>query len=201
MVKRIKVRNFLSLKDVDLELRSLNVLVGPNMSGKSNLIECFKFLQEVVSRPQRNDVPSFQEAFSRRGGFGEVVWKGQAEGPIALELFAETPEACHYSISARRGEYGNPEVEGENLTVDLAGRGETILANGAGKFRVIRAGNPVEGPQNTLQTALGLYGGERSFRIQTLEFHYELALLSLGAGTDENSQPAEPGEPPRRARR
>ena len=44
MIKQLRVRNFLSLKDVDLELGTRNLLVGPNMSGKSNLIDCFRFL-------------------------------------------------------------------------------------------------------------------------------------------------------------
>src|SRR5260370_381928 len=38
MNKRIKVRNFLSLRDVNVELRSTNALVGPTMSGKSESI-------------------------------------------------------------------------------------------------------------------------------------------------------------------
>src|SRR5712692_624417 len=114
MIKRIKVRNFLSLRDVNVELRSTNVLVGPNMSGKSNLIECLKFLQEAVDRRTAADNTSaLQQAFSRRGGFKEVAWKGATEEQIALELAAElvkqtgrSSQSYNYEFSVRLGEYG-----------------------------------------------------------------------------------------------
>lgn len=37
MFKRLVVQNFLSLKSIDMELGKVNVLVGPNASGKSNI--------------------------------------------------------------------------------------------------------------------------------------------------------------------
>ncbi len=49
MIKKLRVRNFLSLKEVDLELHARNVLVGPNMSGKSNLIDCLRFISAMAS--------------------------------------------------------------------------------------------------------------------------------------------------------
>ena len=73
MIKRIKVHNFLSLKDIDLELGARNVLVGANMSWKSNLIECLEFLKDALSPAATNNVLPLQSAFSSRGGFGEVV--------------------------------------------------------------------------------------------------------------------------------
>lgn len=54
MIKKISVRNFLSLKEVDLDLRLRNVLVGPNMCGKSNLIEAFKFLTSTLRCKRRS---------------------------------------------------------------------------------------------------------------------------------------------------
>src|SRR5271170_1225971 len=99
MLKRIKARNFLSLRDIDLELGPRNVFVGPNMSGKSNLIESLKFLQESVGRAP-DDATSLQQAFSKRGSFDEVVWKGNRDGPIALEIVADlTDPSSHQSKS------------------------------------------------------------------------------------------------------
>jgi predicted ATPase len=93
MIKRIKTRNFLSLKEVDVELGTRNVFVGPNMSGKSNLIECLKFLQDATGSGSRNDSTPLQEALSRRGGFTELVWKGHPHGLINFALIAELGEA------------------------------------------------------------------------------------------------------------
>jgi len=43
-ITRLRVKNFLSLKDVDLELSKLNVFIGPNTSGKSNIARAFQLL-------------------------------------------------------------------------------------------------------------------------------------------------------------
>ncbi|MHB8381688.1 MAG: AAA family ATPase [Candidatus Binataceae bacterium] len=52
MIKSLRVKNFLSLRNVDLNTR--NVLVGPNMSGKSNVIDCLKFLSQLASSGLRD---------------------------------------------------------------------------------------------------------------------------------------------------
>jgi predicted ATPase len=171
MIKRIKARNFLSLRDVNVELRSKNALVGPNMSGKSNLIECLKFLQEAVNRRTATDSASaLQEAFSRRGGFKEVAWKGETEEQVTLELTAElvkptgrSPQSYNYELSVRLGEYGFPMVETERLTLDEAGKSETILDARAGKERVLQRGEeaPRENPQNTLGLGLEMWTDRR----------------------------------------
>ena len=45
----ITIRGYRSLKDVTLELRPLNVLVGANGAGKSNLVSFFKMLNELMA--------------------------------------------------------------------------------------------------------------------------------------------------------
>ncbi len=48
LLERITIRGFRSLRDVDLELRPLNVLIGANGSGKSNLLAFFRLLHELI---------------------------------------------------------------------------------------------------------------------------------------------------------
>jgi AAA15 family ATPase/GTPase len=47
LIQSIRLQNFLSFGPdaEEIELKSLNVLIGPNASGKSNLIEAVGFLQ------------------------------------------------------------------------------------------------------------------------------------------------------------
>lgn len=47
-LKRIMIRGFKSIKEMELELRPLNVLIGANGAGKSNLISFFKLLNEMM---------------------------------------------------------------------------------------------------------------------------------------------------------
>jgi len=46
-IKKIKVSNFKSFKDLDLELGKFNVIVGANASGKSNFTQIFKFVRDI----------------------------------------------------------------------------------------------------------------------------------------------------------
>lgn len=48
MLHRMILNGFKSIKSMDLELRALNVLIGGNGAGKSNLVSCFKMLNEMM---------------------------------------------------------------------------------------------------------------------------------------------------------
>jgi len=45
---RIEMRGFKSIREMDLELRSLNVLIGANGAGKTNFISAFELLNQIV---------------------------------------------------------------------------------------------------------------------------------------------------------
>ncbi|WP_461134624.1 AAA family ATPase [Spirosoma lituiforme] len=44
MLKRVSIQNFKSLKDVTLDLQKVNLLIGPNNSGKTNFLKALEFL-------------------------------------------------------------------------------------------------------------------------------------------------------------
>jgi Fe-S cluster assembly ATPase SufC len=46
-IRRVCARNFLSLRDVCIDLGKLNILIGPNASGKSNIATVFRLIQSV----------------------------------------------------------------------------------------------------------------------------------------------------------
>ncbi len=50
MLRRVKLNGFKSICNMDLELRSMNVLIGANGAGKSNLISYFKMLNRMMSK-------------------------------------------------------------------------------------------------------------------------------------------------------
>jgi len=49
VLRRVILKGFKSIKEMDLELRSLNVLIGANGAGKSNLVSFFKMLNEMMA--------------------------------------------------------------------------------------------------------------------------------------------------------
>jgi len=49
MLKRVILNGFKSIKIMDIELHDLNVLIGANGAGKSNLVSFFKMLNEMMA--------------------------------------------------------------------------------------------------------------------------------------------------------
>lgn len=49
-LQRIRLQGYKSIQSMDLELRSLNVLIGVNGAGKSNLVSFFKLLNEMMGK-------------------------------------------------------------------------------------------------------------------------------------------------------
>jgi len=49
-LRRIVLKGYKSIKEMDLTLRPINVLIGPNGVGKSNLISFFRLLHDIVER-------------------------------------------------------------------------------------------------------------------------------------------------------
>jgi AAA15 family ATPase/GTPase len=69
MITKIEVDGFKSLKNFELELHEgLNILVGPNGSGKTNIVLFFEFLSKLVTMP-------VGDALTKMGGFGFIFQK------------------------------------------------------------------------------------------------------------------------------
>jgi predicted ATPase len=80
-LRRLRVQNFRSLKDVEVDLGPINVLVGPNGAGKSNLLDVIAFLRDAV----RTDL---RPALDDRGGFFRVRYRGEGSGAVQISLVA-----------------------------------------------------------------------------------------------------------------
>lgn len=48
-IKKIHIKNFKSFNDLEVELGKFNVLIGANASGKSNFIQIFQFIRDIVN--------------------------------------------------------------------------------------------------------------------------------------------------------
>ena len=124
MITRLQVRNFKSLRDIDLSLGPLNALVGPNMSGKSNVLDVFTFLRQVFFPEASTTGISY--ALAQRGGVNEVLWKGGEEKLIAIALEAvdeDKPTAKYkYSLEFLAGTGDYVTVQNESLKICLLER-------------------------------------------------------------------------------
>ncbi|MDI3389102.1 AAA family ATPase [Streptomyces sp. B-S-A8] len=99
----LHVENFRSLREVTVPLGPLTVLVGPNATGKSNLLEVFDFLADVI----RTDL---QPALDSRDGFSEVAFWGGPKPPTTLRIGLKSTWTTHahenspdeYELTIRR---------------------------------------------------------------------------------------------------
>lgn len=60
MLKRVSIQNFKSLKDVTLDLQKVNLLIGPNNSGKTNFLKALEYFGRDIklhsTEPDRNRI-------------------------------------------------------------------------------------------------------------------------------------------------
>ena len=73
-IRSLKIENLLSFRSAEIELRNLNVLIGANGSGKTNLIELLNLLHCTPRGLVR--------AISDGGGIEEWLWKGSNQQPL-----------------------------------------------------------------------------------------------------------------------
>src|SRR5581483_8182930 len=68
IVTRLKLKNWRNFVEIDVPLAERSYLLGANASGKSNLLDVFRFLHDV-GKPQGGGL---QKAISDRGGIQKV---------------------------------------------------------------------------------------------------------------------------------
>ncbi|TAF36250.1 MAG: chromosome segregation protein SMC [Oscillatoriales cyanobacterium] len=96
-IRSLQLQNFLSYgsQGETIELRPLNVLIGTNASGKSNLIEAIALLKATPT-----DLPA---PIRQGGGISDFLWKGEKGIPTAkIETILDYPERAmplRYQIS------------------------------------------------------------------------------------------------------
>jgi len=67
---QLKISGYKSIKSLDLELKSLNILIGSNGVGKSNFISFFKFMKKILDK----DLPTYT---AEQGGANRILHFGK----------------------------------------------------------------------------------------------------------------------------
>ena len=104
MIKQLSIRNFKSIGDQqDIPMGPLVVLVGPNASGKSSIIESLTLLKAITNQT------GIVEALKRFGGYESAVWGGETDRNIAI---AATGSNAYYKLEMAYEE-GRPVINSE----------------------------------------------------------------------------------------
>ena len=67
-VRRLKLTNWRNFREVDIALQEVTYIVGANATGKSNLLDVFRFLRDVCNP----DGGGLQAAIKERQGFQKL---------------------------------------------------------------------------------------------------------------------------------
>lgn len=138
----VKVDNFLSLKNVTVELKPLNVLVGPNGAGKTNLMKVFQFLGEIARHelaPAVDMVGGYDQLFFRGEGPSGPTIKISLKGVVTKYATSKSPDEYRLSFWRNRFKFGSkfrqPSVELLHRIEEIkfkrfAGQGRRITLKG-----------------------------------------------------------------------
>ena len=126
----VYLENWRNFARVEADLQRRVFLVGPNASGKSNLLDVFRFLSDLVSVGG-----GFQEAIRKRGGVSRLRCLAARRYPeIVVRVRIgddETPHAWEYEIRFTQDNRQRPVVKLERV----ARSGEELLARPDDKDR------------------------------------------------------------------
>ena len=111
MLKRLRVKNFKSLENFEVEFGKFNVLVGRNNSGKSNIIDVLSFLREGF-------YDSKEKVFNSRGSFKDVVFGKNDENDIEIEIEGGEDDFSFRYYVKISGRYNNLKIIGEKLHIN-----------------------------------------------------------------------------------
>lgn len=128
IISHLKLKNWRNFREVDVPLRERQFIVGPNASGKSNLLDAFRFLRDIAKRKGGG----LQAAIENRGGISKLrCLNARQDSEMAFEVSIadsaddEKPK-WRYAISIKQEPRGlrQPYLKYERV---WDGRGKRIL--------------------------------------------------------------------------
>jgi predicted ATPase len=113
MIKQIKIRDFKSIREVDLNLDPVTVLVGRSGTGKSNIMQAIRFLRNVLLNQE--------QAIQFEWGWERILPIGEKDPRTAVEVVFSVPgedqdysyRLAYQKFPPQRG--GPPRLQAERL--------------------------------------------------------------------------------------
>ena len=70
---KIKLKNFKSIREAEIEIKPLTLIYGPNSSGKSSILKAMSFMRKSVKLSDALLQPVFRTEDLRLGDFKNIV--------------------------------------------------------------------------------------------------------------------------------
>ena len=168
-ITHLSLKNWRTFKNLDVSVGQRMVIIGPNASGKSNLLDAVRFLRDLSSPGG-----GLQDAVASRGGLSRVRC-----------LFARNNNRSHVRVAVTLGDDDEPRRWTYEVDVrsERAGRHRVMVAR-----EVVRRGEEVlierpdkldeQDPERLTQTALEQISANKEFRA-IAEFLADVRYLHL----------------------
>ncbi|MCY4341264.1 MAG: AAA family ATPase [Gammaproteobacteria bacterium] len=114
-IRKLHLRNWKNFLDVEVSVTDRVFLIGPNASGKSNLLDSLRFLRDLASTGG-----GFREAVRRRGGVGSIRCLAARRKPdieVRVELHDEKEDSqWTYGVVFSQDNRSRPFLRRERVT-------------------------------------------------------------------------------------
>jgi len=124
-IREVHVTGYRSVRDLRLKLRHINILTGPNASGKTNLYNSVFLLAKAAAG-------GFARVIAEEGGMASVLWAGERKGrslpsarlePVRMGLGVKTDTFNYEMVCGLPKPYRSafdldPEVKEERVWMD-----------------------------------------------------------------------------------
>ncbi len=167
-IKRLRVKNYRSLANVEILLDPVTVFVGPNGAGKSNVLDALRFVRDALKG-------TLEQAIAIRGGMSSLRrWSPKGRPfDVSIEMEVEGPEwNAEYGFvlgSRRKGEFS---VKREACKVSFRGQDyEYVIEKG----EFVKKPSVVPFVEDFVKSSLGEDDDVENFREQL----YQVQAMSL----------------------
>ena len=96
MIKTLRVKNFKALRDIEIHFTPIHVLIGPNDSGKTSILDVLAALCRSVDHP-------LNQAFLGSWKGTELVWTGHPKLSVTVEVDFSDETITAYGINVLFG--------------------------------------------------------------------------------------------------
>ena len=99
LISHVRLKNWRNFRNLDIPLREVSFVLGPNASGKSNLLDAFRFLRDIC----KSKGGGLQAAVAARGGITKLRCLHARRDPevlidVTLSESADSPMAWRYIL-------------------------------------------------------------------------------------------------------
>jgi predicted ATPase len=161
IISHVELQNWRNFKSAEADLKDVTYVLGPNASGKSNFLDCFRFLRDIA----KSNGGGLQKAVTARGGLKKVRCLHARSKPEVGIVIEVSEEAAPVRPSWRYELFFNSEGKGRQRPI--VARERVFRYDGNGQKRELLSRPDAEDKKDVerlTQTALEQIQANLQFR-------------------------------------